>query len=95
MCGIVVTSLIIIIPIPNDWTERIAVSLPEPGPLTLISTCLIPISIAFFKAVDVAVWAAKGVLFLEPLKPQTPEEDQAITLPLRSVTEIMVDHRIW
>lgn len=43
---------------------------------------------------DVAVWAAKGVLFLEPLKPQTPEEDQAITLPFKSVTEIIANHKI-
>jgi hypothetical protein len=43
----------------------------------------------------VAVWAAKGVLFLEPLKPQTPEEDQAITFPFKSVTEIKGNHKFF
>ena len=47
-------------------------------------------SIAFFIAIVVAVWAAKGVPFLEPLNPQEPEEDQEITSPFKSVTEIIV-----
>jgi hypothetical protein len=64
-----------------------AVSLPDPGPQTFISTWRNPISIAFLTALDVAVCAAKGVLLREPLKPQHPEEDQAITLPRESVTE--------
>lgn len=87
LCGIGVTSLIDNIPIPKLEIARIAVSLPEPGPLTFISTCFKPKSIAFFKAVKVAVCAAKGVLFLDPLNPHTPEDDQDITLPFRSVTE--------
>lgn len=87
LCGIGVTSFIDNIPNPKLDTARIDVSLPAPGPLTFISTCLRPISIAFFSAIVVAVCAAKGVLFLEPLKPQTPDEDQEITFPFKSVTE--------
>lgn len=73
--------------IPRFWTDRIAVSLPEPGPLILISICFKPWSMAFRTALAVTVCAAKGVAFLEPLNPHAPEDDQEITLPRISVTE--------
>lgn len=53
--GIDVTSFIETIPTPKPYMALIEVSLPEPGPLTLISTCFKPISIAFFTARLVAV----------------------------------------
>ena len=42
--------------------------------------------LAFSKTSSVAFWAAKGVDFLAPLKPDLPLLDQAITLPSRSVS---------
>ena len=39
----------------------------------------IPCSIADFDANSTALWAAKAVPFLEPLKPQKPAEDQETT----------------
>jgi len=89
LCGIEVTSRMDVIPIPKLAIARIAVSLPDPGPLILISTCFIPCSTAFFTAVVEAICAAKGVPFLDPLKPHPPQEDQEITLPFKSVIEIM------
>lgn len=79
-----------LIPNPSVCMERIAVSLPEPGPLTFISTCLMPWSIAFFTADVEATCAAKGVPFLDPLNPHPPHEDQEITFPFKSVTETIV-----
>ena len=79
---------------PVACKERIAASLPEPGPFTTHSTVFIPCSIASFAAVSAASWAAKGVLFLEPLKPEAPALDQEIALPDLSVITIMVLRRI-
>ena len=62
------------ISIPAACKDRIADSRPEPGPLTWTSSFLIPISLAFIAALSAATCAAKGVLFLEPLKPFEPEE---------------------
>lgn len=75
--------------IPLFCKDRIAVSLPDPGPLTLISICFIPCSIAFFNAVSHAVCAANGVPFLAPLNPHAPDDDHAITFPFISVIEII------
>lgn len=72
---------------PIDLT---AVSLPEPGPCTLIPTSFIPCSIAFAIASATASVAAKGVDFLEPLNPNAPAELHAITFPSSSVTVITV-----
>jgi len=94
LCGRGVTSLITVIPKPRAWIDLIAVSRPTPPPLILISTCFKPWSIAFLTALVVAVWAAKGVLFLEPLKPQEPDEDQEMTLPFKSVTETIELNKI-
>ena len=49
-----------------------------------------PCSIAFFAASSAANCAAKGVDFLEPLKPLFPDEDQDIVLPDVSVIVIIV-----
>src|SRR5699024_9070926 len=45
---------------------------------------------AALAAVSAAIWAAKGVDFLEPRKPKPPEEAQDRALPLKSVMVTMV-----
>ena len=61
MCGIGVTSLIMLTSSPAACNARIAASRPEPGPFTKTSTDFMPCSIATFAAVSAAVCAAKGV----------------------------------
>ena len=80
-------SLITVMPIGKVCIERTAVSRPDPAPLTFTSNCLTPWSKSFFIRDSTELCAAKGVLFLAPLNPQVPEDDQATTLPLKSVTE--------
>lgn len=70
-----------------------AISRPAPGPLTTTSACLKPYSKAFLAAYSVEICEAKGVPFLEPLKPQNPAEAEDITFPLLSVTETIVKNR--
>src|ERR1035441_7940901 len=67
-----------------------AVSRPEPGPLTKTSTLRMPCSIARRAAASAAIFAAEGVDFREPLNPTWPDEAQEITLPAGSVMETMV-----
>ena len=64
LCGIGVTSLILLNSRPAVWRALIAASLPEPGPLTYTSTVFKPCSIAAFAAVSAASPAANGVDFL-------------------------------
>src|SRR5208283_3882266 len=66
--GIGVTSFMRWIFKPALWIARSAASRPAPGPFIYTSTVLMPCSIAFFAAFSAASCAAKGVLFLEPLK---------------------------
>src|SRR5215475_15735429 len=68
----------------------IAVSRPEPGPLTNTSTLRMPCSIARLAAASAAICAANGVDFLDPLNPTWPDEAQEITLPAGSVMDTMV-----
>ena len=81
MCGIGVTSLIIVTSSPDACNARIAASLPEPGPFTNTSTERSPCSIAAFAAVSAAICAANGVDFLEPLNPNCPALAHEITFP--------------
>ena len=81
MCGIGVTSLMLLISNPAACNERIAASRPEPGPFTNTSTDFKPCSIAAFAAVSAASPAANGVLFLEPLNPSSPALAQDIAFP--------------
>ena len=90
MCGIGVVSVIEITITPLACKERIAISRPEPGPLTKTSTCRRPCSCARRAAASDVTCAAKGVLFREPLKPLAPALDQAITLPAGSVSVTIV-----
>ena len=62
-----------------------APSLPLPGPLTRTSTSVRPIFRADLAAFSAALWAAKGVLFREPLNPIVPAEVETSTSPLVSV----------
>ncbi len=75
---------------PVAWSERIAVSRPEPGPFTKTSTLRMPCSCARRAAASAAICAANGVDLREPLKPTWPAEAQEITLPAGSVIETMV-----
>src|SRR3972149_2294320 len=85
-----VTSLIMVMPNPAACKDRSAASLPAPGPFMKTSTFLTPYSIAFLTAVEAATCAAKGVPFLEPLKPWLPALAHASTFPERSVMLIIV-----
>src|SRR5699024_7179182 len=90
LCGMGVTSLIMVTSRPAVWRARMAASRPEPGPLTKTSTVFSPCSMAARAAVSAAVWAAKGVLFLLPRKPMPPAEAQEMALPFVSVTVTIV-----
>src|SRR5262249_28666430 len=87
-CG--VTSFTDRISRPAAWSERMAVSRPEPGPLTKTSTFCRPCSIPFRAAASAVTCAANGVDFREPLKPAEPADSQAMTFPSRSVRATIV-----
>src|SRR5881397_2616095 len=90
LCGCGVTSEMVPTSRPVACSERIAVSRPEPGPLTNTSTFFTPCSCALRAAFSAAIWAANGVDLREPLKPTWPAEAQLITFPVGSVIETMV-----
>src|SRR5690625_1385204 len=75
---------------PAACSDRIAVSRPEPGPLTNTSTLRTPCSCALRAAFSAASCAANGVDLREPLNPTWPEDAQASTLPAGSVIVTMV-----
>src|SRR5215207_541697 len=75
---------------PVAWRERMAVSRPEPGPLTYTSTLRTPCSWARRAACSAASWAANGVDLREPLKPTLPDDAHAIVLPWGSVMVTIV-----
>ena len=81
LCGIGVTSVIDLIFKPCALRPRIAESLPGPGPLTRTSRFFIPKACAFSPQLPAATCAAKGVDFLEPLKPAPPEVAQHQAFP--------------
>jgi hypothetical protein len=85
-----VTSLIAVISRPAACNDLIAASRPAPGPLTHTSTLRKPWSIASFAEALEASWAANGVDFFDPLNPDLPAVDQAITPPVESVIETIV-----
>src|SRR5689334_21409282 len=90
LCGCGVTSEICPTSRPAACSERIAVSRPEPGPLTNTSTLRMPCSIARRAAASAASCAANGVDLREPLKPTWPDEAQEMTAPVGSVIDTMV-----
>ena len=75
---------------PVEPKALIADSLPFPGPFIMISIFFIPCSIAFFPASSAASCAAKGVDFLEPLKPLLPDDDHDTVFPDVSVMVTIV-----
>src|SRR5450759_243160 len=90
LCGVGVTSLIAPTSRPVAVSDRMAVSRPEPGPLTKTSTLRMPCSMARRAAASAAICAANGVDLREPLKPTWPAEAHAITFPMGSVMDTMV-----
>src|SRR3954451_19092890 len=90
LCACGVTSLTPRISRPAACSERIAVSRPEPGPLTNTSTFCSPCSIPLRAQASAVTWAANGVDLREPLKPAEPADSHAITLPSASVSETIV-----
>src|SRR5262249_35720106 len=96
--GTGVTSLMPVTSMPVFWIERMAVSRPEPGPLTTTSTRRTPCSWARLAHCSAAIWAANGVDLREPLKPTLPDDAHASTLPWRSVIVTIVllnDDLMW
>src|SRR6478735_11756723 len=90
LCGTGVTSLMPVTSIPAFCSDRIAVSRPEPGPLTTTSTLRTPCSIARRAHCSAAICAANGVDLREPLNPTLPADAQASTLPSWSVMATIV-----
>src|SRR5271166_290161 len=90
LCGIGVMSRMAVIENPTACRARNALSRPEPGPETSISSVSMPCSRAFLPASSAATCAAYGVDLRLPLKPWLPEDDQAIALPCASVMVIIV-----
>src|ERR1700758_4957962 len=87
-CG--VTSLTPVTSRPAAWSERIAVSRPEPGPLTKTSTFCRPCSMPLRAAASAVTCAANGVDLREPLNPAEPADSHAMTFPSRSVRATIV-----
>src|SRR5262249_44609840 len=75
---------------PADCRPVIALSRPEPGPLTRTSISLTPNFAALSAHVSAARCAAKGVLLRLPLKPDVPAVAQHNTSPFRSVMVTVV-----
>src|SRR4029077_6670385 len=75
---------------PVDASARSADSRPEPGPFTYTLIERMPCSIALWAASSAASCAANGVDLREPLKPFTPDDDHATTLPETSVIVTIV-----
>lgn len=69
---------------------RTADSRPEPGPTTRTSTSFIPSAMAFLAAWSADTCAAKGVDLRDPLKPDSPPQPHATTLPSLSVIVTIV-----
>lgn len=66
---------------PAAWRDRMADSLPAPGPFILTSTYLTPYSLAFAEVSLAASCAAKGVPFRAPLNPEVPELPNKLYFP--------------
>src|SRR6185312_15301483 len=82
LCGIGVTSRMVVMVKPEACRARSALSRPEPGPATSTSSVLTPCSIAFLPASSAATCAAYGVDVREPLKPIMPADDHDMALPV-------------
>src|SRR5205814_5558137 len=85
-----VTSFTVVTWRPAAWSERIAVSRPDPAPFAWTSTRSRPCSMPFRAAESAVTWAANGVDLRDPLKPADPADSQQITLPSVSVRVTIV-----
>src|SRR6266571_4681376 len=90
LCGTGVMSWIEPTSSPVACSDLMAVSRPDPGPLTKTSTLRMPCSIARRAAASAAICAAYGVDLRDPLNPTWPAEAHEITFPVGSVIETMV-----
>src|SRR4029079_3086467 len=90
LCACGETSLTPRISSPAACSERIAVSRPEPGPLTKNSTFWRPCSLPLRAAGSAVTCGAKGVDLREPLTPAEPADSQTITAPSLSVSATIV-----
>src|SRR5699024_7028571 len=90
LCGIGVTSVMLVILKPVLCRERTADSRPGPGPLTRTSRFFTPHSVAALPAFSAATCAANGVLLREPRNPQPPAVAHDSALPWRSVMVTIV-----
>src|SRR5262245_29046737 len=90
LCGIGVTSEMLVIFRPQPFRARTADSRPGPGPPTRTSTFFTPCSCAARPAFSAATCAANGVLLREPRKPQPPDVAHDRVFPCRSVIVTMV-----
>src|SRR5689334_17871588 len=75
---------------PAACSERMAISRPEPGPLTNTSTFCRPCSMPSRAAASAVTWAANGVDLRDPLKPTAPALFHTITPPSLSVSATSV-----
>lgn len=76
--------------IPEFCNPVIALSRPDPGPLTRTSNSRTPNLAARSAQISAARWAANGVLLRLPLKPAVPAVAQHKTSPAGSVTVTIV-----
>src|SRR6201989_1695479 len=90
LCGIGVTSAMLVIFRPQLFRARTADSRPGPGPPTRTSTFFTPCSCAATPAFSAATCAANGVLLREPRKPQPPDVAHDRAFPRRSVMVMIV-----
>src|SRR5580704_18162146 len=90
LCGTGVMSWMEPTSSPVACSDRMAVSRPEPGPLTKTSTLRMPCSMARRAAASAAIWAAYGVDLRDPLNPTWPADAHEMTLPIGSVIETIV-----
>src|SRR5438270_11867099 len=90
LCGIGVTSEMLVIFMPSAFNARTADSRPGPGPLIRTSRFLTPHSTATLPARSAAICAANGVDLREPLKPAQHDVAHDSALPCRSVIVLMV-----
>src|SRR5215469_3148928 len=81
LCGIGVTSEMLVIFKPQLLSARTADSRPGPGPPTRTSTFFTPCSCAATPAFSAATCAANGVDLREPRKPQPPAVAHESVLP--------------
>src|SRR5512141_1271724 len=90
LCGIGVTSEMLVIFMPSAFSARTADSRPGPGPLMRPSRFFTPYSTATRPARSAATCAANGVDFREPLNPAPPDVAHDRAFPWRSVIVMIV-----